>query len=46
MSNNTDDGNVHLLYDNHPIHNSKLIKVLIEEIIDPVEDFVIPHPRH
>ncbi len=40
-----DDANVRLLYDNHPVHNSNLIKELIGEIIGPVECFVIPRRK-
>lgn len=40
-----DDGNVLLLHDNHPVHNSNFVKEWITANIGIVEDFVIPHPR-
>ncbi|CAG2173659.1 unnamed protein product, partial [Oppiella nova] len=39
-----DDGNVHLLHDNHPVHKSNLVRDWINENIGPIEDFVLPHP--
>jgi hypothetical protein len=40
-----DDGNVLLLHDNHPTHNSNHVKERINDNIGPIEDFVLPHPR-
>jgi hypothetical protein len=40
-----DDGNVHLLHDNHPAHTSNYVKDWISANIGNVNDFVIPHPR-
>ncbi|CAG2171638.1 unnamed protein product [Oppiella nova] len=39
-----DDGNVHLLHDNHPVHKSNLVRDWINENIGPIEHFVLPHP--
>ncbi|CAG2176707.1 unnamed protein product, partial [Oppiella nova] len=38
-----DDGNVHLLHDNHPVHKSNLVRDWINENIGPIEHFVLPH---
>ncbi|CAG2179415.1 unnamed protein product, partial [Oppiella nova] len=39
-----DDGNVHLLHDNHPVHKSNLVRNWINENIGPIEHFPLPHP--
>ncbi|CAG2182044.1 unnamed protein product, partial [Oppiella nova] len=39
-----DDGNVHLLHDNHPVHKSNLVRDWINENIGPIEHLVLPHP--
>jgi hypothetical protein len=41
-----DDGNVHLLHDNHPVHTSNHVKDWINANIGDTRDFVIPHPRY
>jgi hypothetical protein len=40
-----DDGNVLLLHDNHPVHNSNMVKEWVTENIELYENFVLPHPR-
>jgi len=40
-----EDGNVLLLHDNHPAHNSNFVREWITANIGNIEDFVIPHPR-
>jgi hypothetical protein len=39
-----DNGDVHLLHDNHPVHRSNHVKDWITSNIGAVADIVIPHP--
>jgi transposase len=41
-----DDGNVLLLHDNHPVHNSNHVRDWVTQNIGQHEDFVLPHQRY